>query len=141
MEKTVIKQGEVLVKRDGIIYELDKKTFNIVRPIIFETDSELCRHCQDTSCKCHKEIGDDNITDALTLKEKIVCDYVLGCKKFTPKNIVGERKVTYYNTDEETLREEERTMGEEEKTIRQYSDAYDRPVSHPTVAKLIRKMR
>ena len=79
MKKTIIKPGTVLVKKDGIIYELDKKTFQTIKAIIFDIDCNLCKLCRRTLCKEYRQIDDDFITDALTLKTKEKCAYVFGC--------------------------------------------------------------
>lgn len=135
MKKKVIKQGIILVKKDGIIYELDKKTFQTIKALIFDIDCDLCKLCSNTMCKSSKQIDNDFITDALTLKTKPNCEYVLGCTKHDPKDQYYDApRLVWYNTNSEE-------MSAEEETMRHYSDAHVHHLIHPTVAKHINKIK
>lgn len=135
MEKTVIKPGKILVKRDGKIYELNHRIFNEIRAIIFDTDTELCRHCKHSRCKDIKQIDDSFITDALTIKDKSSCDYVLGCKRVELKEEEsGIRRLAWFSTDHEELNADEETK-------KHYADAHVRHLAHPTVARHINRIK
>ena len=61
MERIVIKPGIVLLKKDGVVYELTKRTFREIKAIVFDNDSNLCKLCSNTMCKMTKTIDDDFI--------------------------------------------------------------------------------
>lgn len=135
MEKTVIKPGIVLIKKDGIIYEVNKRTFQEIRAIIFDIDCNLCKLCENTACKSSKQIDDSFIIDALTLKSKDNCDYVFQCEKFDEnQQDYTTKKLVWFSPSTEE-------MCDEEKTIRHYNEAHVRHLVHPTVRKHIDKIK
>lgn len=135
MERKIIKPGIVLLKKDRIIYELDKRTLQTIKMVVFDTDFDLCKLCNNTMCKLSKKIDDDFITDALTLKTKPNCDYVLGCDNF-------EKKEQYYNAPRLVwFSPSTEEMSADEILERHYCDAHVRHLAHPTVARHINKIK
>ena len=135
MEKTIIKPGIVLIKKDGIIYELDKKTLQTIKAIVFDTDCNLCKLCSNTKCKSSKKIEDECITDTLTLKTKPNCEYVFGCDNFELKGQYNDApRLVWFSTDFEE------EMNNDEITIRHYNEAHVRHIAHPTIARHIDKI-
>ena len=129
MNTVVIKPGEILVKRDGIIYELDHETFNKIRAIIFDTDSHLCLYCKKGLCSFERQIDDENITDGLTMKSKDNCEYVLGCTDVKPwEKVTGP--MFFYPEGELT---------ETERIIRHYGDAFRVSIADPRAKRYFRK--
>lgn len=135
MEKTIIKPGIVLVKKDGKIYELDKRTLQTIKTLIFDTDCELCKLCGNTTCKELRQIDDSFIIDALTLKTKEKCDYVFECEKFEEKEKdYNTKRLVWFGPNEEEMNDEEITM-------RHYNEAHVRHLVHPTVRKHIDRIK
>lgn len=133
MEKTVIKPGIVLIKKDGIIYELDKRTFQTIKALVFDAECDLCKLCRNTKCKGIRQIDDSFITDALTLKSKENCDHVFGCINFNEEEDNYAKRLVWFGPYDEDL-------SDEEKTKRHYGDAHVHHLAHPTVARHIDSM-
>ena len=142
MKKTVIKPGQILVKRDGVIYELDHATFNTIRTIIFDTDSDLCRYCKRPFCKDRKQIENSFITDAVTLKDKPICDHVLGCTNSTLEEECGIRRLAWFSSDwQEPEIEEEQSMAERELTHYLDGSCLSAHLPNPTLRKFIARVK
>ena len=68
-------KGRILVKVDGVIYQIDGKTFHIIKNDIFDIDKPvlkpICGHCQNyPNCERKNNLGSPNITDGFTLVDE-----------------------------------------------------------------------
>lgn len=136
MDKVVInRQGTVLVKVDGIVYQINGITFNTIKNIIFDIDKPIilpiCKHCNKMCDKKHLRIEDSKIINGLTtVKGNGAEVMVFECSELIPeRNISGP--VFFYPEDEE--------LSESEKEENHYGDAYYASIEHPKIKEYIRK--
>lgn len=134
MKKTVIKKGKILVKKDGILYELDHCTFNKIRTIIFDAESPLCKYCKKRDKGCRRQIEEEYITDGLTLKDRESCEYVFNCENNERKaeETYDTARLVWFGPDIEELTNDEQI-------IKHYGDAYGAHICSERVKKYIHK--
>lgn len=128
MKSKIVRLGNILVKSEGKLYELDQRTFNKIKAIIFEVDSPLCSHCKYAECRGTRKIESSYIKDALTIKDHERCDYVFDCEHYETK-----QPIYYEHSRPITFITNLKTNSEEESTAKHYGDAYDAHVVHPKI--------
>ena len=135
MKPIIIREGQIWLKKNGVLYELDNRIFNKAKAILFDSDSPLCKHCGNRECRETRRIESEYITDALTLKGRKTCQYVFSCKNYTVK------KPTYFEESILIYLPETSNGNSAEEIAKHYGDAFSAHIAHPTVKSKIHTLK